>query len=396
MDTARQQAREMFRKMRFGMFIHWGIYSLLERGEWVMYHEKIPVQEYEKLMHQFNPVLYNPREWIALAKRAGMRYITITTKHHDGFCMYDSALTDYKITNTPFRRDVIGELVRECRRQRVAILFYYSPLDWHHPAYNSDWEAYTRYWHGQVLELVRKYKPMGIWLDGCWHKPENLDATWRLSELYRELRRIAPGILIGNNHHQPPLPDEDIQTFEQDLPGENTAGFNKAMPVEGALYETCMTINNSWGYNAPDQNHKSSERLIRLLAECAGRDANFLLNVGPKSDGTIQPEHVERLEAIGRWLRKNGKAIYGTRGQVFTSTPWGTATRTAKSIYLHIWNPPETSHLTLQMPATQVKRARLLATGEVIKIQRQDDQVLVPVPKPLPDPANTVIQMEVS
>lgn len=396
MEAARQQAREMFRQMRFGMFIHWGIYSLLGRGEWVMYHEKIPVQEYEKLMQQFNPVHYNPREWVALAKRAGMRYITITTKHHDGFCMYDSALTDYKITNTPYKRDVIAELVHECRRQRVAILFYYSPLDWHHPAYNSDWEVYTRYWHRQVLELIRKYKPMGIWLDGCWHKPDNIDATWRLSELYREMRRIAPGILIGNNHHQQPLPDEDIQTFEQDLPGENTAGFNKAIPAGGALYETCMTINNSWGYNAQDHNHKSPERIVRLLAECAGRDANFLLNVGPKPDGTIQSEHVECLEAVGHWLQKNGKAIYGTRGQVFHAPPWGTATRTAKSIYLHIWNPPEEPYLTLQMPNVRVKQARLLSTGEAVKVQQQEEYVLVSIPHPLPDTADTVIEMEVA
>jgi alpha-L-fucosidase len=395
MDNARQQARERFRQMRFGMFIHWGIYSLLERGEWVMYHEKIPPHQYEQLMHQFNPVHYNPREWVTLAKRAGMRYITITAKHHDGFCMYDSALTEYKITNTPFRRDVIGELVQECRRQRIAILFYYSPLDWHHPAYTTDWEAYTRYWHGQVLELIRKYKPMGIWLDGCWYKPENLDTTWRLTELYREMRRIAPGILIGNNHHQPPLPDEDIQTFEQDLPGENTAGFNKAMPVDGTLYETCMTINNSWGYNAQDHHYKSVHELVRLLAQCAGRDANFLLNVGPKSDGTIQTEHRERLEGIGNWLRKNGKAIYNTRGRIFSSTPWGAATRNAKWIYLHIWNPPQSADLTLTMPATRIKRARLLATGENLQIRQQNDQVSIPIPNPLPDPINTVIEMEV-
>jgi len=378
------------------MFIHWGIYSLLERGEWVMYHEKIPVHAYEKLTQQFNPVLYNPREWVSIARRAGMRYITITAKHHDGFCMYDTALTDYKITNTPFKRDAIGELVRECRRQKVAIFFYYSPLDWHHVAYNTDWETYTRYWHGQVLELVRKYKPIGIWLDGCWHKPENLDTTWRLSELYQAIRRIAPGILIGNNHHQQPLPDEDIQTFEQDLPGENTAGFNKAMPTEGVLYETCMTINNSWGYNAHDHNHKSPEHLIRLLAECAGRDANLLLNVGPKPDGTIQAEHIERLEAVGRWLRANGKAIYGTRGRVFSSTPWGAATRTNGSIYLHIWNPPEHSYLALSMSATRIKQACLLATGEPVKIRHANNQVFVQVPHPLPDSANTVIQLEVS
>ncbi len=395
MNPARQRARERFRLMRFGMFIHWGVYSMLGRGEWAMYHEKIPVQEYEQLIHQFNPVRYNPREWVALAKRAGMRYITIIAKHHDGFCMYDSDLTDYKITKSPYQRDAIGELVRECRRQRVAILFYYSPLDWHHPAYNSDWDAYTRYWHGQVLELIRKYKPFGIWLDGCWHKPENLDATWKLTNLYREMRRIAPGILIGNNHHQQPLPDEDIQTFEQDLPGENTAGFNKAMPMQGALYETCLTINNSWGYNAHDNNHKSSEQLIRLLAECAGRDANLLLNVGPKPDGTIQAEHQERLEQMGLWLQKNGKAIYGTRGRVFETTPWGTATRTQRAIYFHVWKPPEPSHISVQLPAVRIRRVRLLATGKPLKVDQQGDRVQISLPKPLPDPVNTVIQMEV-
>jgi alpha-L-fucosidase len=395
MKTARQKAREAFRKMRFGMFIHWGIYSLLERGEWVMYHEKIPLQEYVKLMNQFNPILYNPREWVALTKRAGMRYITITAKHHDGFCMYDSELTNYKITNTPFKRDAIAELVDECRKQQVAIFFYYSPLDWSHPAYNTDWDSYTQYWHAQVLELVRKYKPMGIWLDGCWAKPQSIDETWRLTELYRQMRQINPAILIGNNHHQTPLPDEDIQTFEQDLPGENKAGFNTATPVEDALYETCMTINNSWGYNARDNNHKSPEQLIRLLAECAGRDANFLLNVGPKPDGTIQSEHAERLEKVGQWLSKNGAAIYATRGRVFAMTPWGTATRSAKSIYLHVWNIPNQPSITVQLPKSRVKQASLLATREPVQFRQQGEQLTISVPQPLPDPANTVIQLEV-
>ena len=162
MEKQRQQARDSFRQMRFGMFVHWGVYSLLERGEWVMHHEKIPVSDYEPLMHQFNPVRFNADEWVQLAKQAGMRYITITTKHHDGFCMYDSALTDYKITNTPFKRDIMRELSDACRRANIALLFYYSPLDWHHPAYKSDWGAYTRYWHGQVAELVEKYHPINV------------------------------------------------------------------------------------------------------------------------------------------------------------------------------------------------------------------------------------------
>ncbi|MCS6919238.1 MAG: alpha-L-fucosidase, partial [Fimbriimonadales bacterium] len=230
MNRQRQRARENFRKMRFGMFIHWGIYSLLERGEWVMYHEKIPLAEYKPLMQRFNPYLFSAAEWVKLAQKAGMRYITITAKHHDGFCMYDSDLTDYKITNTPFRRDVMRELSESCRKARMPLLFYYSPLDWQHPAYKTDWDAYTRYWHGQVAELVKKYKPYGIWLDGCWDKPDNLTETWKLDELYRSLRAIQPALLIANNHHQKPLTDEDIQTYEQDLPGENKAGFNPISP----------------------------------------------------------------------------------------------------------------------------------------------------------------------
>jgi alpha-L-fucosidase len=394
MDKRRQQARENFRKMRFGMFVHWGIYSLLERGEWVMYHEKIPLSEYKPLMERFNPHLFNAEEWVQLAKRAGMRYITITAKHHDGFCMYDSDLTDYKITNAPFRRDVMRELADACRKGRTALLFYYSPLDWQHPAYKSDWEAYTRYWHGQVIELVKKYRPYGIWLDGCWDKPDKLDETWKLTELYRSLRAIQPALLIANNHHQKPLPDEDIQTYEQDLPGENTVGFNPVPPTDNALIETCMTINNSWGYNARDNQHKSPTQLIRILAECAGRDANLLLNVGPRPDGTIQDEHKDRLLEVGEWLRIHGEAIYATRGKVFNACEWGTATRTDKRIYLHIWNIPPKQQLKIEMPLT-VRSVRWLTNKEPIRYQQSEGMLTLSLPEQLPDVRNSVIVLEV-
>lgn len=394
MDKRRQAARENFRKMRFGMFVHWGIYSLLERGEWVMFHEKIPLTEYKSLAERFNPHLFNAEQWAQLAKRSGMRYITITAKHHDGFCMYDSDLTDYKITNTPFKRDVIRELADACRKSRIALLFYYSPLDWQHSAYKSDWEAYTRYWHGQVIELVKKYHPYGIWLDGCWDKPEKLDETWKLTELYRLLREIQPDLLIGNNHHQEPLADEDIQTYEQDLPGENTAGFNPVPPADNTLVETCMTINNSWGYNARDTQHKSATQLIRILAECAGKDANLLLNVGPKPDGTIQEEHTDRLLEVGKWLRVHGEAIYATRGKVFSACEWGTATRTPKRIYLHIWAPPTTNRLKITMPV-KVRSVRWLTTKQPIQHHQTDSTLIVNLPEQLPDVRNSVIALEV-
>ncbi len=395
MEYTREQARQEFRKMRFGMFIHWGIYSLLGRGEWVMFHEKIPVDEYAKLATQFNPTLFNAREWVKLAKRAGMKYITITAKHHDGFCMYETELTDYKVTNTPFKRDPIRELTTECKRQGVKLIFYYSPLDWHHPAYDKDWNEYTRYWHSQVLELFRKYSPFGIWLDGCWHKPDNLDETWQLSRLYSEIRRINPGVVIANNHHQQPLPDEDIQTIEQDLPGENTAGFNKASLAPNMLYETCLTINNSWGYNATDHNYKSWEQLVRILATCAGRNGNLLLNVGPKPDGTIQAEFVSRLEQMGDWLKKNGTSIYKTAESPFPATPWGAATTSGNRLYLHIWNVfnehPHT--LTLTIPK-RVVRCWLLTNRTPIAYKQEGTSLCITLSHPLPDSANTVIVVE--
>jgi alpha-L-fucosidase len=394
MDKRRQQARENFRKMRFGMFVHWGIYSLLERGEWVMFHEKIPLSEYMPLKERFNPHLFNAEEWVQLAKRAGMKYITITAKHHDGFCMYDSDLTDYKITNTPFKRDVMRELADACRKARVALLFYYSPLDWQHPAYKSDWEAYTRYWHGQVIELVKKYRPYGIWLDGCWDKPDKLDETWKLTQLYNSLRAIQPALLIANNHHQQPLPDEDIQTYEQDLPGENTVGFNPIPPANNALIETCMTINNSWGYNARDTQHKSPTQLIRILAECAGRDANLLLNVGPKPEGTIQDEHKDRLIEMGEWLRIHGEAIYSTRGKVFNACEWGTATRTSGRIYLHVWNVSPKHQLKIEMPL-KVKSVRWLTNKEAIRHQQSEGMLTLSLPEQLPDVRNSVLVLEV-
>lgn len=394
MTEARRRARQQFREMRFGMFIHWGIYSILERGEWVMFQEKIPVSEYEKLVPQFNPILYNAREWVSLAKRAGMKYITITAKHHDGFCMYDSDLTDYKVTNTPFKRDPIRELVQECRRQGLKLIFYYSPLDWHHPDYERNWDNYTRYWHGQVLELFHKYSPFGIWLDGCWHKPERLNETWQLSTLYTEIRRVKPGAIIVNNHHQEPLPDEDVQTIEQDLPGENTTGFNKAPLIANTLYETCMTINNSWGYHSGDHNYKSIEQLVRILATCAGRDANLLLNVGPKPDGTIQPEFISRLEGIGEWLSRNGASIYKTRGGDLSHTPWGTVTRRGSQYYLHIWNLPEPPSPLSFSSKRKVSKCWLLTTRDPLPFKQEGNQLSLFLPSPLPDRADTVVVVE--
>lgn len=312
---SRESAVEWFRNARLGIFIHWGIYSILGRGEWVMHNEKMSIQEYEKLASIFNPVRFNADEWVSVFKEAGARYITFTTKHHDGFCMFDSRLTDYKVTRTPFRRDVLRELTEAAGRAGLKVFFYYSLLDWHHPDYyplgltgqyagrkpGGNWEKYLDYYIGQVRELCENYEAGGFWFDGWWDKP---DADWRLTDLYETIRSLRPSALIGNNHHVDPFPGEDFQIFEQDVPGENTAGFNKAK-VSNLPLETCMTINNSWGYNKDDKNYKSSEELIGVLRKVNGLGANLLLNVGPLPSGELDPEQVKRLKEVGAWVRKN-------------------------------------------------------------------------------------------
>ncbi|MGQ9479641.1 MAG: alpha-L-fucosidase [Thermoproteota archaeon] len=312
----RERMVRWFREARFGIFIHWGIYSILGRGEWVMHNERISIDEYEKLTGQFNPELFDADEWISIFKESGAKYITFTTKHHDGFCMYDSSLTDYKVTRTPFGRDVLRELVDAARRNGLRVFFYYSLLDWHHPDYyplgltgqysgrrpGGEWEKYLEYYMCQVKELCEKYREVGgFWFDGWWDKP---DADWRLNELYEMIHSLQPSALIGNNHHVNPFPGEHFQIFEQDAPGENTAGFNKA-GISKLPLETCMTINNSWGYNKDDRNYKSSEELVRILKKVNMLGANLLLNVGPLPTGELDPEQVKRLREIGEYLERN-------------------------------------------------------------------------------------------
>src|ERR1041384_664612 len=235
----RRAARDWYQDARFGMFIHWGVYSLLGQGEWVMQNRPIAVADYEWLAGTFNPVKFDARAWVALAKAAGMKYITITSRHHDGFAMFGSKVSRYNIVDwTPFHRDPLKELADECRRQGLKLFFYYSQLDWHNPDYwprgatghgtgrpdHGDWNAYLDFLDGQLTELLTNYGPVGgIWFDGMWDKP---DADWRLPRTYALIHRLQPATLIIPNHHQAPLPGEDVQTFEQDLPGANTAGFN--------------------------------------------------------------------------------------------------------------------------------------------------------------------------
>jgi alpha-L-fucosidase len=384
-------ARARFQDMRFGMFIHWGLYSLLQDGEWVMNNRGLTVAEYETLAPQFNPVKFDAAEWVRLAKDAGMRYITITSKHHDGFAMFDSKVSDWDIVDrTPYGRDVLKLLADETRAQGVTLFFYHSQLDWHHPDYwprgqtgqrtgraeQGDWYRYLDYMDAQLRELLTNYGPVGgIWFDGMWDRYE---ADWRLARTYGMIHQLQPAALIGSNHHRLPYPGEDFQMFEKDLPGQNTFGYNTT--EIGALpLETCETTNDSWGYRLTDRNLKSRDDLIRLLVNAAGRDANLLLNVGPMPTGEIPPAVAARLREVGAWLAVYGEAIYGTRGGPIPPRPWGVTTQKGDRVYVHVldWTDRD---LTLPPLAGRVRSARMLDGGAAVPVRTTGTGVTLTLP----------------
>jgi alpha-L-fucosidase len=416
---------QSFQDARFAMFVHWGIYSLLERGEWVMHLERIPVAEYKQLATRFNPTRFNADAWVALAADAGQKSIVITSRHHDGFSMFDTALSDYKITNTPFKRDPLMELAEACAKRRdVKLGFYQSLLDWHHPAYRFRaesglaWDDYIAFLHGQVRELCTNYGEVcEMWFDGDWPHA-SLDASnahfaaggsWRYPELYDMIHTLQPDAVVHNNRHAAPMPGEDIQGFEQDLPGENTAGFNVTSASDMPA-EVCMTINGSWGYHSGDHGHKSTATLIQKLVKSAAAGANYLLNVGPTPLGEIQPVHAQRLREVGAWLRVNGDAVYGTRAGAFASgrLPTGGAssdspfpangeavsTRRNGTHYVHVldYTSDEVSLKAQDAIDVSTLHATLLRDGSAVRMRaRADGWLTLTLPAEQRDPLDTVV-----
>ncbi len=402
--VAQAEARAWFQDAKFGMFIHWGVYSLLGRGEWVMNKEKISISEYEKLPSQFNPTEFDAEAWVKTARDAGQRYITITSKHHDGFCMYDSKLTEYDIVDaTPYGKDPLKALADACHTHGIKLFFYYSLLDWHHPDYfprgrtghdagrpdEGHWDDYVSYYQGQVRELCTNYGEIGgIWFDGWWDRP---DAAWDLEGTYRLIHKLQPGALVGNNHHVTPFPGEDFQMFEQDLPGENSAGFNKAEATNQLPLETCLTMNHSWGYNAKDDNWKSPEEIIHTLLGSAGRGANLLLNIGPRPDGTLQPEAVERLREVGTWLDKYGKTVYGTRRGPVPPQKWGVVLSKRDprpSLFIHVMKPDG----EIRLPGIgQGWQVRPFGGAKAVAPTSVDDGIRFVLPESIQTPIDTIL-----
>ncbi len=398
-------AREWFQDAKFGLFVHWGVYSVLGKtgAEWVMNHDKMSIAEYEKLGPQFNPVNFDADEWCEMVKAAGMKYITITSKHHDGFAMYDSKVSDYDIVDrTPYGKDILKQLDEACKRHGLKLYFYHSQLDWHHPDYfprgrtgkgytgrpqKGEWFKYLDYMDAQLTELCTNYDVAGIWFDGMWDK---LDADWRLDKTYRTIHNCGSHIMIGSNHHVTPYAGEDFQMFEKGLPGKdpfsNDAEISTMIPLE-----TCETINNSWGFNKDDKRFKSERDLIQYLVKAAGNDANFLLNIGPKPDGTIQDEFKERLAAMGRWLSVNGESIYSTRGGPIAPQSWGVTTHKDKTVYLHVLTDSDT---VIAVPDLGAKiKSMSTLDGSKVKYKKTSVGTIVEIPEDRRDPNDTVIKV---
>lgn len=408
------EAREWFQDARFGMFIHWGVYSILGDGEWVMNNQNIPVERYELLPTFFNPQQFDAKEVVSLAKKAGMKYITITTKHHDGFAMYDSKVSDYNIVKaTPYGKDVFRMLEQECEKQGIKLFAYYSQLDWHHPDYfprgrtgkktgrpeSGNWNDYLDYQNTQIKEIAENYNIAGFWFDGWWDQQDKSDKNnlkktfedWKLEDTYNMIHEVNPALLVGNNHHVLPFEGEDFQMFEKDLPGKNTTGFG-GTEIGTLPLETCETINHSWGFNLQDGSHKSEKELIQYLVKAAGNGANFLLNVGPMPNGKIQEEHKERLLAMGTWIEKNGETVYGTQaGPVYVENEI-VSTQKGKKVYLHILNP-EKSEITIDNFSERIGKAVMFSDKSNVKYHLKKGQLKLVVPTDKFDETDTIIEI---
>lgn len=386
------KSRQEFSDMKFGIFLHWGIYSMFGQGEWYMNNANLDWREYAKAASGFYPAKFDAKVWVSAIKDSGAKYITITSRHHDGFSMWGTKQSEFNIVDgTPYGKDVLKMLADECHAQGVMLNFYYSHLDWrredypqgrtghgtHRDASKADWNSYYKFMNNQLSELLTGYGKVGaIWFDGYWdHDSDSIPFDWQLGPQYELIHQLQPGCLVGNNHHVDVHPGEDIQIFERDVPGDNTAGYSGDMAISKLPLETCQTMNGMWGYKITDQEYKSTDELIRLLVRTSGKGANLLLNIGPQPNGELPATALLRLKEMGEWLRKNGESIYGTTAGDIEEQPWGVTTRKGNVLYLHILNLDKDQ---LVLPKKyKVKSATLLDGSKKVEvISRKAETVL--------------------
>lgn len=398
------QSREEFASDRFGIFLHWGIYSMFGQGEWYLNYD-VNAEEYKKAARGFYPADFNAAEWVKAFKDAGAKYICFTTRHHDGFSMFKTDTSDYNIVDgTPFGRDILKELAEECEKQGLALHLYYSHLDWVRPDYPlgrtgrttgrdpslANWDSYYGFMNTQLRELLSNYGPIrAIWFDGWWDHDEDPEPfDWHLPEQYALIHSLQPSCLIGNNHHQNTFEGEDIQIFERDIPGENTAGYS-GQEISRLPLETCNTMNGMWGYKIKDQDYKDSKTLIQYLVKTAGMGANLLLNIGPQPNGELPAAALQRLKDMGEWLKVNGETIYGTKGSPFPAQSWGTATMKDDRLFIHILSPE--SNVIVVPAETPLASAKNFSTGEDIKFTNLQGNTILHLEE-IPDTVDFIVE----
>lgn len=420
--SQREARMQWWKEARFGMFIHWGLYAIpagewegrTDYGEWIRTSAQIPLEVYDQFVPRFNPVRFDAEQWVRFAKEAGMKYIVITSKHHDGFCLFDSKYTDFDIMSTPFKRDILKELSLACRKYGIKLCFYYSIMDWHHPDYlpRREWEThrtvqgavferYVTSMKNQLKELLTNYGPIGVlWFDGEW------EGTWNNKygkEIYDFARQLQPSIIVNNR----------VTTGRQDLKGfavegEFAGDFGTpeqqipATGIPGMDWETCMTMNDHWGYNKNNDNWKTPQTLIRNLVDIVSKGGNYLLNVGPTSQGLFPQPSIDSLNAIGQWMKVNGEAIYATHSSPFRFLQWGRCTRkeidSGVRLYLHVFQWPNDRKIVIPNIFNQPRNSYLLSdpNKKPLPITRNEDGIIIELPFQAPDPYVAVVVLDVN
>ena len=423
-----QKRMEWYVNARFGMFLHWGLYAIPARGEWMRSFEKLTDEEYQRYFDEFNPTDYDPKKWAHMAKQAGMKYMVLTAKHHDGFCLFDSQYTDFKSTNTRCGRDLVREYVDAVRGEGLKVGLYYSLLDWHHEDYphfsdsahpmyqNPDypdegrvWERYLEYMHNQVRELCTNYGKIDIlWFDYSFG--EYSGEKWGASKLVNMVRTLQPGVIIDNRLEVSgsglgslasgnPLPYHgDFVSPEQIIPQEGIRDVN-GKPL---IWEACFTMNDSWGYRLTDKYFKPASMLIKKLVECVSKGGNMLLNVGPDAKGNFPEESVQILQEIGKWMDKNAESIYGCGMSEMPRPDFGRITQKGNLLYYHIFDNPIGPTPVLGIEKKDVQKIRLIPSGAEVPVANNwvsnnypditfADLGNNPI---LPDPVDTVLEVE--
>ncbi len=408
------KARKDFTDRRFGVFIHWGLYANYAQGEWYLRTSNLDEEAYSRMMHGFYPSKFNAREWVRTIKDAGAKYITITSRHHDGFSLWPTKVDDgYNIANTPFKRDILGELAEACREEGLQLNFYYSLMDWHRKDYvpgsctaslkipdrKPDYNSYKKFMLGQIGELIDNYKPGNIWFDGEWeHAFHQKDGSWKrtldwcFDEIYDFIH--SKKTLVANNNHQPIRAKEDIQLFERDLPGDNAdGGYSRNQPVaENCPIEQCDVIQKSvWGYRIAEKSFRSPQEVVAMVVRASAKGANLLMNIGPDGSGQFPRQAVDVMKEVGKWFKVNGESIYGTRGCKIANGKDVVATAKDDVIYLHFLNEG-VNKISFKLNDTVVS-STYLATGKHVPVVVKDGVATVEISREECDKFDVVVRI---